>query len=64
MGYNLKRARGERSRVTKTTGRHVHHVVPLKKGGDNRLGNLMLLHPVCHYQLHHNPLGRVAGRST
>ena len=50
-----------RQLITKTTGWHIHHVVPRKSGGDNRFGNLMLLHPVCHHQLHHNALGKVAG---
>ena len=53
-----------RQLITKTTGWHIHHVVPRKSGGDNRLSNLMLLHPVCHYQLHHNPHGKDAGCPT
>ena len=38
--------------ITETTGWHDHHLVPRGMGGSNALSNRVLLHPVCHYQLH------------
>jgi RNA-directed DNA polymerase len=31
---------------------HLHHILPLAKGGDNRTENLIYVHPNCHLQLH------------
>lgn len=33
---------------------HVHHVVERKKGGSDKLRNLVLLHEHCHYTIHTN----------
>lgn len=38
--------------ITEATGWHDHHLVPRGKGGSNALANRVLLHPVCHNQLH------------
>ena len=39
--------------ITKTTGWHVHHLLPKAQGGMDNLANLVLLHPNCHQQVHH-----------
>ena len=39
--------------ITKTTGWHVHHLLPKAQGGMDNLANLVLLHPNCHRQAHH-----------
>lgn len=31
---------------------HLHHIIPIVKGGNNRLENLVFVHPNCHNQLH------------
>lgn len=33
-------------------GFHAHHIVSRKDGGNDALNNLLLLHPVCHQQVH------------
>ncbi|MCU0119388.1 group II intron reverse transcriptase/maturase [Pseudomonas sp. B2M1-30] len=38
--------------VTRETGWHDHHIIYRSQGGDDTLGNRVLLHPVCHQQLH------------
>ncbi|MDC8783808.1 group II intron reverse transcriptase/maturase [Roseateles koreensis] len=38
--------------MTKETGWHDHHLVPQGMGGSDSLSNRVLLHPVCHHQLH------------
>ncbi|WP_130536641.1 group II intron reverse transcriptase/maturase [Thiomicrorhabdus indica] len=38
--------------ITKETGWNVHHIVFRSNGGTDKLGNLVLLHPTCHRQLH------------
>ena len=42
-----------REPITKTTGWHVHHILPKAQGGMDNLANLVLLHPNCHRQAHH-----------
>jgi RNA-directed DNA polymerase len=39
-------------KITTDSGWHVHHIVWRSHGGSDRLDNLLLLHPACHYQLH------------
>lgn len=34
----------------------LHHVIPRKSGGLNKLSNLILMHEHCHYELHTNNL--------
>ena len=41
-----------RTKITKQTGWHIHHRVWRTLGGSDKLSNLVLLHPVCHAQLH------------
>lgn len=43
--------------ITKETGWNIHHKVMRCKGGDDTLSNLVLLHPICHQQLHHSDAG-------
>ncbi|WOB06252.1 group II intron reverse transcriptase/maturase [Piscinibacter gummiphilus] len=38
--------------ITEETGWHDHHLIAQVKGGSNALSNRVLLHPVCHVQLH------------
>ncbi|WP_022962091.1 group II intron reverse transcriptase/maturase [Halopseudomonas pelagia] len=38
--------------ITRETGWHDHHIVYRSQGGNDSLGNRVLLHPVCHQQLH------------
>ena len=38
--------------ITKETGWHDHHIIYRIQGGDDSLGNRVLLHPVCHQRLH------------
>ena len=40
-------------KLTKQTGAHIHHKIPKYLGGKSNMENLVLLHPVCHMQLHH-----------
>ena len=40
-------------KLTKQTGSHIHHKIPKYLGGKSNAENLVLLHPVCHMQLHH-----------
>lgn len=39
-------------KITQETGWHDHHITYKVHGGDDSLGNRVLLHPVCHTQLH------------
>ncbi|MCY4420678.1 MAG: group II intron reverse transcriptase/maturase [Gammaproteobacteria bacterium] len=39
--------------ITQDTGWHVHHVIPRSCGGSDSPDNLVLLHPTCHNQVHH-----------
>lgn len=43
-------------KITQDTGWHRHHLTPRTKGGDDRLTNLVLLHPNCHRQVHNQRL--------
>jgi RNA-directed DNA polymerase len=31
---------------------HLHHIIPIVRGGNNRIENLVFVHPNCHRQLH------------
>jgi RNA-directed DNA polymerase len=45
-----------RHKITKESGWEIHHVIWRTLGGSDRLENLVLLHPVCHRQVHHRRL--------
>ncbi len=38
--------------ITRETGWHDHHIIYRSKGGGDSLDNRVLLHPICHQQLH------------
>ncbi|MGV8860336.1 MAG: group II intron reverse transcriptase/maturase [Pseudomonas sp.] len=38
--------------ITKETGWHDHHIIHRTQGGRDTLDNRVLLHPICHQQLH------------
>ena len=42
-------------KITKLTGWHSHHIIWKVYGGTNLRENRVLLHPVCHTQLHNRP---------
>ena len=52
-----KRAKGRcpkcDQRITRETGWHLHHIIFRVNGGDDSSRNLVLLHPNCHMQEHH-----------
>jgi RNA-directed DNA polymerase len=39
-------------KITRETGWHLHHRVWVINGGGESMGNLTLMHPTCHLQLH------------
>jgi RNA-directed DNA polymerase len=39
-------------KITRDTGWNLHHRVRIVDGGDDSMTNLILLHPICHQQLH------------
>jgi RNA-directed DNA polymerase len=43
-------------KMTSETGWHNHHIVPRLLGGSDALGNRVLLHPDCHFGVHHRGL--------
>ena len=45
-----------RQLITFESGWNIHHVIERHKGGGDELGNLVLLHPNCHRQLHSEAL--------
>lgn len=38
--------------ITRETGWHDHHIIYRSQGGGDSLNNRVLLHPICHLQLH------------
>ncbi len=42
-------------KITRESGWNLHHIHPIYLGGKDTLDNLVLLHPVCHVQVHQNP---------
>jgi RNA-directed DNA polymerase len=42
-------------KITLQTGYNTHHLHPKHLGGRWSANNLVLVHPVCHVQIHHNP---------
>jgi RNA-directed DNA polymerase len=43
-------------KITKESGWHVHHILYRVYGGTDQLSNMLLLHPNCHRQVHHQQL--------
>jgi RNA-directed DNA polymerase len=39
-------------KITKDTGWNLHHILPKSEGGKDNVGNLVLMHPNCHRQIH------------
>jgi RNA-directed DNA polymerase len=39
-------------KITKSKGWHVHHIQRRVNGGEDKVANLVLLHPNCHQQVH------------
>ena len=42
-----------KQRITLESGWNIHHLIPKYLGGKDTFDNLVLLHPICHQQLHH-----------
>jgi len=40
--------------ISQASGWHLHHLLPKAQGGSHASANLVLLHPTCHQQIHHN----------
>ena len=47
-------------KITTQTGWNVHHLTPKYLGGEWRADNLVMLHPVCHIQVHQNEVVNAA----
>ena len=45
--------------ISHETGWHEHHLIRRVDGGSDNLANLVLLHPTCHNQVHHQHLSVV-----
>ena len=43
-------------KITTETGWHNHHIEMRSKGGSDKAANRVLLHPICHRQVHHQHL--------
>lgn len=43
------------NKITSNTSWNAHHIHPKHLGGKYKRDNLVLLHPVCHVQIHHQP---------
>jgi RNA-directed DNA polymerase len=46
--------------INSTTAWHFHHLVPKHLGGEWSIENLVMLHPVCHVQVHLNKVAAAA----
>jgi len=56
LTYIFKRQQGKclhcHLKITKQSGWNAHHLVPKYLGGKYSVNNLVLLHPICHRQVH------------
>lgn len=43
-------------KINESTGWHMHHITPKHLGGLFEKDNLLLVHPICHRQIHYQPL--------
>ena len=46
--------------INEQTGVHLHHLIPKHLGGKWTIDNLVMLHPVCHVQVHQNEVATAA----
>lgn len=46
--------------ISEQTGVHLHHLIPKHLGGKWTIANLVMLHPVCHVQVHQNKVATAA----
>ena len=46
--------------INEQTGVHLHHLIPKHLGGKWTIANLVMLHPVCHVQVHQNEVATAA----
>lgn len=46
--------------INEQMGVHLHHLIPKHLGGKWMLSNLVMLHPVCHVQVHQNEVATAA----
>lgn len=46
--------------ISSKTGWHLHHLIPKHLGGNWTVENLVMVHPVCHVQIHHNEIAAAA----
>jgi len=46
--------------IDEQTGWHLHHLTPKHLGGKWTVANLVMVHPVCHVQIHHNEIAAAA----
>lgn len=55
--YNLQKGRCPKCKqiINGTNGWNIHHKTPVHLGGKTTMNNLVLLHPVCHQQIHYAP---------
>jgi RNA-directed DNA polymerase len=53
-----------RERITEVTGWHCHHLIWRSEGGTDEAGNLVLLHPQCHRQVHNQGISVGKPRSS
>jgi len=56
LSYLYQRQKGLcpqcRQKITEQTGWNAHHLIPRHLGGRWTSENLVLMHPVCHIQVH------------
>ncbi len=46
-------------KISQESGWHIHHLIPKCEGGKDHIGNLVLLHPNCHRQIHSQSAGSI-----
>lgn len=46
--------------INEQTGWHLHHLIPKHLGGKWIIANLVMLHPICHVQVHQNEVAAAA----
>jgi RNA-directed DNA polymerase len=55
--YNRQKGRCPKCKqlINNTSGWNIHHITPVHLGGKTMMDNLVMLHPVCHQQIHYAP---------